>query len=141
MPPATKSPSSSGASEPTAFSSLFAGSSTMPSAANRPNLSIEQTDAGTVVHLIGCGSLNEQTTPAVEEQLLALGGEVGAAHLLVDLSKVHYMSSIALGMLIGLRQKMRASNGQLTLLGVSPEIFELFDATRLTRLLNVQRDD
>jgi anti-anti-sigma regulatory factor len=44
-------------------------------------------------------------------------------------------------MLIGLRQKMRGSSGRLTLLGVSPEIFELFDATRLTRLLNVQRDD
>jgi anti-anti-sigma factor len=113
----------------------------MPNASERPNLSIEQTDAGTLVRLIGCGSLNEQTTPAVEEQLLALAGELGGAHLLVDLSKVHYMSSIALGMLIGLRQKTRASNGQLTLLGVSPEIFELFDATRLTRLLNVQRDD
>lgn len=113
----------------------------MPSASDRPNLRIEQTDGKTVVHLIGCRSLNEQTTPAVEEQLLALAAEVGAVHLLVDLSKVHYMSSIALGMLIGLRQKMRGPGGQLTLLGVSPEIFELFDATRLTRLLNVQRDD
>jgi anti-sigma B factor antagonist len=113
----------------------------MPSASDRPNLKIEQTGAGTMVHLIGCGSLNEQSTPAVEEQLLSLAGEVGATHLLVDLSKVHYMSSIALGMLIGLRQKMRAYSGQLTLLGVSPEIFELFDATRLTRLLNVHRDE
>jgi anti-anti-sigma factor len=116
------------------------GSFTMPSASDRPNLSVEQTDAGTVVHLIGCASLNEQSTPAVEEQLLSLAAEVGAAALLVDLGQVRYMSSIALGMLIGLRQKMRASRGQLTLLGVSPDIFELFDATRLTRLLNVQQD-
>jgi anti-anti-sigma factor len=112
----------------------------MSSASDRPNLNIEQTNGGTVVHLIGCRSLNEQSTPAVEQQLLSLADEVAGGHLLVDLSKVHYMSSIALGMLIGLRQKMRASSGQLTLLGVSPEIFELFDATRLTRLLNVQRD-
>jgi anti-sigma B factor antagonist len=113
----------------------------MPNPSDRPNLRIEQTDGGTVVHLIGCRSLNEQTTPAVEEQLMSLAAEVGAAHLLVDLGKVQYMSSIALGMLIGLRQKMRGSSGQLTLLGVSPEIFDLFDATRLTRLLNVHRDD
>jgi anti-anti-sigma factor len=113
----------------------------MPSTSDRPNLSIEETEAGTVVQLIGCGSLNEQSTPAVEEQLLSLAAEVGGGALLVDLSKVRYMSSIALGMLIGLRQKMRASHGQLTLLGVSPEIFELFDATRLTRLLNVQQID
>jgi anti-anti-sigma factor len=113
----------------------------MASASDRPNLKIEPTDAGIVVHLIGCGSLNEQSTPAVEEQLLSLADEMGPAHLLVDLSNVRYMSSIALGMLIGLRQRMRTTNGQLTLRGVNAEIFDLFDATRLTRLLNVQRGD
>jgi anti-anti-sigma factor len=59
----------------------------------------------------------------------------------VDLSNVHYMSSIGLGMLIGLRQKMRAGGGRLTLRGVSDEIYEMFDATKLTRLLDVQRDN
>jgi anti-sigma B factor antagonist len=107
----------------------------------RSNLRIEQTAEGVVVHLVGCGSLNEQTTPPVEVQLLALAAEQGGAHLLVDLSNVHYMSSIGLGMLIGLRHKMRAAGGRLTLRGVSDEIYDMFDATKLTRLLDVQRDN
>jgi anti-anti-sigma factor len=108
--------------------------------AERANLRVEQAAEGVVVHLIGCGSLNEQTTPPVEVQLLELAAEQSAAHLVVDLSKVHYMSSIGLGMLIGLRQKMRAGGGRLTLRGVSNDIYEMFDATKLTRLLDVQRD-
>ena len=107
----------------------------------RSNLRIEQTAEGVVVHLVGCGSLNEQTTPPVEVQLLALAAEHDAAHLLVDLSNVHYMSSIGLGMLIGLRQKMRSGGGRLTLRGVTDEIYEMFDATKLTRLLDVERDN
>jgi anti-anti-sigma factor len=112
----------------------------MPTPLNRANLKIERTETSVLVHLVGCGSLNEQTTPGVEEQLIGLAAELGAVHLVVDLATVHYMSSIGLGMLIGLRQKLRTAGGQLSTRGVREEIYDMFDATRLTRLLDVHRD-
>jgi anti-anti-sigma factor len=112
----------------------------MPTPPDRPNLKVEQTETGVVVHLVGCGSLNEQTTPDVEQQLIGLAAELGSVHMIVDLAAVHYMSSIGLGMLIGLRQKLRSAGGQLSTCGVREEIYDMFDATRLTRLLDVHRD-
>jgi len=112
----------------------------MPTPPNRPNLKVEQTETGMVVRLVGCGSLNEQTTPDVEQQLIGLAAELGGVHLVVDLAAIHYMSSIGLGMLIGLRQKLRTAGGQLSTRGVREEIYDMFDATRLTRLLDVHRD-
>jgi anti-anti-sigma factor len=111
----------------------------MPTSPHHPNLKFEQTDTGAVVRLVGCGALNEQTTPDVEAQLFSLAAELGGVHLVVDLAGVHYMSSIALGMLIGLRSKIRMAGGQLSLRGLSEEIYDMFDATRLTRLLDVHR--
>jgi anti-anti-sigma factor len=107
---------------------------------DRPNLQLEPTTAGLVVHLIDCRSLNEQTTPAIEAQLLTLADEVGAGALLLDLGNIYYASSIALGMLINLRQKLRGGGGRLTVFGVNEEIYDVIDATRLTHLLDIHRE-
>src|ERR1700680_4121746 len=115
---------------------MFVGSSIMPTPPNHPNLKIEQTDTGAVVRLVGCGSLKQQSTPDLEAQLFSLAAELGGVHLVVDLAGVHYMSSIALGMLIGLRSKIRMAGGQLSLRGLSEDIYDMVDATRLTRLLD-----
>lgn len=112
----------------------------MPTTPNRPNLKIERTETCVIVHVVGCGSLNEQTTPDVEQQLIGLAADLGGVHLVVDLAAIHYMSSIGLGMLIGLRQKLRTAGGQLSTRGVREEIYDMFDATRLTRLLDVHRE-
>jgi anti-anti-sigma factor len=112
----------------------------MTTPTERPNLRVECTDAGPVVRLIDCPSLNEQTTPGIEAQLLALAGELGAVTLRLDLSGVRYASSIALGMLINLRQKLRAAGGQLAVFGVQEEIYDVIDATRLTNLLDIHRE-
>lgn len=113
----------------------------MPTPSSRPNLKVEQTEPGVLVRLVHCASLDEQTTPSVEEQLLGLAGEVGAGPVQLDLTDVRYASSIALGMLITVRQKLRAAGGKLTLVGVAEEIYDVLDATRLTRLLDIRRDN
>jgi anti-anti-sigma factor len=111
----------------------------MPIPSDRPNVKLEQTEAGVVAHLVHCTALDEQSTPAIEEQLLGLAGELGSGHLLLDLSGIHYASSIALGMMITVRQKLRTAGGRLTLTGVADEIYDVLDATRLTRLLDIRK--
>jgi anti-sigma B factor antagonist len=51
--------------------------------------------------------------------------------VVVDLSKVEYMSSVGYGPLISLRGRVRDSGGRLILCGLSGVLKEMFEATRL----------
>ena len=108
---------------------------------DRPNLEVEQTEAGVVARLVGSNSLDEQTTHVVSQQVLGLADELGAAALLLDLGGVHYLTSTALGMLVTLHTRLRDAGGHLTLLGVNDDAYEVFHTTRLTGLLDVRRQD
>lgn len=106
---------------------------------DRRNVNIEPTEAGVVAHLIDCAALNEQTTPAVKAQLLEVAAEIGGGRLLLDLGGVHYASSIALAMLIGLHHKLRDASGHFAVREVNDEIYEVIDVTGLTRFIDIQR--
>jgi anti-anti-sigma factor len=108
---------------------------------DRPNLEEEQTEAGVVARLVGCNFLDEQSIHVVSQQVLGLADELGAAALLLDLGGVHYLTSTALGMLVTLHTRMRDAGGQLTLLGVNDDAYEVLHTTRLTRLLDVRRQN
>jgi anti-sigma B factor antagonist len=110
----------------------------MPTA-DRPNLKLEPTDTGVLVHLVDCGVLNDVTTPAIDTQLQSVADEVGAASVTLDLGGVTYASSSALAMCLGLCHKLRDAGGQLTLCGLCEHVYEVFDVTGLTRVLNVRR--
>jgi anti-anti-sigma factor len=56
--------------------------------------------------------------------------------VVVDLTKLVYMSSVAYGPLITLRSRVREAGGRLVLCGLSGVVKEVFEATRL--LINPQ---
>jgi|tagenome__1003787_1003787.scaffolds.fasta_scaffold19573175_1 anti-sigma B factor antagonist len=77
------------------------------------------------------------------EQAEAMGRELIDAvegrpepKVVVDLSKLNYMSSVGYGPLITLRSRVRAVSGRLILCGLSGVVKEVFEATRL--LINPQ---
>jgi anti-anti-sigma factor len=57
-------------------------------------------------------------------------------NVVVDLSKLTYMSSVGYGPLITVRSRVRAEGGRLILCGLSGVVKEVFEATRL--LINPQ---
>jgi anti-anti-sigma factor len=64
---------------------------------------------------------------------MALDQRAGGAWV-VDLSKVDYLSSAGLGLLVNIRQKIRQGKGKLALCGLSPRLIELFRSCCLERL-------
>jgi len=54
-----------------------------------------------------------------------------AIKVVVDLSRLEYMSSVGYGPLISLRTSIRNAGGRLVLCGLSPVIQQMFEATRL----------
>src|SRR5438477_13146994 len=59
-----------------------------------------------------------------------------APNVIVDLSKLTYLSSVGYGPLITLRSRVRSAGGRLILCGLSGVVKEVFEATRL--LINPQ---
>jgi len=64
------------------------------------------------------------------ELLEAVSGK-SAPKVVVDLSKLGYLSSVGYGPLITLRSRVRESGGRLILCGLSGVVKEMFEATRL----------
>ena len=66
------------------------------------------------------GSIDGKTAPQIREELSAALQQV--QKLILDISRVDYLSSAGLRLLLLLYREITARNGKLVLLGVSPEI-------------------
>jgi anti-sigma B factor antagonist len=73
----------------------------------------------------------------MEGELEELTDEPRGCHLLLDFSKVEYINSDDLGVLINLHKKIRRFGGRLTLANLNAQIYEVFTITRLHTLLTV----
>jgi anti-sigma B factor antagonist len=70
----------------------------------------------------------------IRDHLDELAEELGTALLLLDFGNVDYVSSPALGMLVGLHRRLCASGRRLTLYDLRPQVLEVFRVTCLDRL-------
>jgi anti-anti-sigma factor len=66
--------------------------------------------------------------------------EALAGHLLLDFGNVDFISSEELGALVTLHRAVKASGGQLTLFNLTAQVYEVFTATRLHKLLAICRE-
>ena len=73
----------------------------------------------------------------MEGELEGLTDEPGGYHLLLDFSKVVYLNSDDLGVLINLHKKMLRFGGRLTLINLNAQVYEVFRVTRLHTLLTI----
>src|SRR5260370_33725243 len=99
-------------------------------------LEITQTGDRTCVVL----STNELGTcqgEALTGFLVELAEEVYCHELHLDLSRVELLGATGLGKLVDLYHKMLAKGGSLAIHNVTPEVYEVFEVTRLTQLLDV----
>lgn len=66
------------------------------------------------------GSIDGKTAPQIREELSAALQQV--QKVILDISRVDYLSSAGLRLLLLLYREITARNGKLVLVGVSPEI-------------------
>jgi anti-sigma B factor antagonist len=83
--------------------------------------------------------LDEEAVRLLSEQFLALADGPVQDKLFLDCGNVAYLSSLMLGTLIRLHRKLHEAGRRLTLGNLRPEVYEVFDVTRLTALLDVRR--
>lgn len=82
------------------------------------------------------GRIDSNSAPAAEQEILSAVKEAPGAEIVLDAEELEYISSAGLRVLMKLRKQ---SERALTVLNVSPEIYEIFDVTGFTQLLDVKK--
>ena len=72
----------------------------------------------------------------IKQQIIGIL-ETGARYLVVNLSKVDYLDSTALGVLIGGLKRMREADGNMLLVCPSPRIRRVFEITGLDKIFDI----
>lgn len=107
----------------------------------RRRLEVEDIGDVTVVKFADKKILDEQNIQVIGEQLFSLVDELGRRKILLNFGNVEYLSSAALGKLITLNKKVNAVGGRLILCSIDPQIYEVFEITRLNKLFNIQHEE
>jgi anti-sigma B factor antagonist len=85
--------------------------------------------------------LDGQQINQLGDELFRQVDELYHQKLIVDFSKVLFLSSSALGMLITLNKKAQAIKGQLVLCGLRKDLMKVFEITKLNKLFTFKPDE
>src|SRR5262245_42220355 len=112
-----------------------------PSAPRRRRLEVEDIGDITVVNFLDKKILDDQNIQMIGEQLMSLVDELGRSKILLNFGNVEFLSSAALGKLIVLNRKLAEVNGKLVLCNIDPQIYEVFEITKLNKVFTMAKDE
>ena len=107
------------------------------------NFHIEDEAVDDTTHVIELGGeVDLYTAPEFKERMVELI-ESGKKQIVVDLSKATFIDSTTLGVLVGGVKRLRANDGQLSLVCSDRNITKIFEITGLDRVFPIHssRDD
>jgi len=87
----------------------------------------------TVVNFQDGSILDTAQVEAIGEELYDLVNK-GRKKIVLDFTKVQFLSSSALGVLIMLRKKAAAIKGEVAICGLRKELMKVFEITNLTKM-------
>ena len=102
----------------------------MAAAAGQRRLDIEEVGDVTVARFVDKKILDENNIQMIGTQLFGLVDQDKRKKIVLDFTNVEYLSSAALGKLIG----------KLRLCSIRPDIYEVFAITKLNKLFDIKDD-
>lgn len=111
------------------------------SAQGGARLDIRQRGDVTVVSFLDKKILDESNIDEIGRELLGLVEESSQIKLLLDFANVQYLSSAALGKLITLNKRVAEDSGKLVLCSIRPQIYEVFQITKLNKVFDIADDE
>ena len=101
------------------------------------NFHIEDEAVDDTTHVIELGGeVDLYTAPEFKERMVELI-ESGKKQIVVDLSKATFIDSTTLGVLVGGVKRLRANDGQLSLVCSDRNITKIFEITGLDRVFTI----
>ena len=104
-------------------------------------LAVNEVGDVTVVHFRDQKILDDLNIQELGQELVSLVEVENRKKLLLNFSSVEFLSSAALGKLITLDKKVKATKGTLKLCNIQPQTYEVFAITKLNRLFDIKEDE
>jgi anti-sigma B factor antagonist len=104
---------------------------------SQANLQVTEQKSVTVVEFQDRKILEEFLITQIGEKLDQLIATQDNMKLLLTFKNVEHLSSAALGMLITLHNKVKETDGRLMLSDINPQIYQVFEITKLDRLFDI----
>ena len=82
------------------------------------------------------GRLDSTTAPALEDSMRTIMD--GAKEIIFDFTKLEYISSAGLRILLATQKIMNKTDGRLKVVGINDEVKEIFEATGFNEILTVE---
>jgi anti-sigma B factor antagonist len=99
-------------------------------------LTLEHRTQGDVTVLDVGGEVDVYTAPKLREKLVELVSD-GHYNIVVDMTKVEFLDSTGLGVLVGGLKRVRSHNGALELVCNQERILKIFRITGLTKVFPI----
>jgi len=85
------------------------------------------------------GYLDAHTAPEFEKAVQA-EFEAGRVRLVVECSRLNYISSAGLGVFMSFIEEIRAAGGDIKICGLVPKVFQVFDILGFSALFDIVPD-
>jgi anti-anti-sigma factor len=109
--------------------------------AGAPKLAIRKITDVTVVSLQEARLLEAHPLDAIGTELYHLVDKMDCRKLVLDLSKVQFLASAAISVLIILHRKSTAIQGSLVICGLRPDLMKIFEIMKLTKVFKFAPDE
>ena len=95
-------------------------------------------EAATVVELALPHTLDSDEFDQLNESLLSVVAANAGGRWVLDLSRLSYAGSAALGLMVNIRQRVLDAGGELVLCGLSPRLLQVFRTCCMERLFTIR---
>lgn len=97
-------------------------------------LIIQQVAGVTLIKFEDASILDASQIEDLAEQLYRLVDEMDRKQLLLDLTKVRFLASSAVGVLINLHKKATKIKGRMVIVGMRPNLMKIFEIMKIKKL-------
>ncbi len=105
-----------------------------------PKIAVDYVRSAVVVTLNYEKILDEADIKSIEKSVLPVIDDNDKIKLVLDFSKVQFLSSAMLGLLIRLKKTIEDKGGALRLSGINDKIMGVFKITRLDKIFTIMQD-
>ena len=93
---------------------------------------------GVLLLSVSATEVDDRNADRLSERLEQAAAGIPQARVVLNLERIEYLSSAALGVFIAFRQKLDREGGKLRLCGLQPKIAQVFRLTKLDRAFDIR---
>ncbi len=99
---------------------------------------VERNPKETIVTFMDSNILHPEQVQQLKESIMGLLEQAWTEKFILDFCHVRCLSSSVLGLLLVIHKKINEEKGKLQLQNISPEVYEVFTVTNMTKIFDIK---